>query len=552
MTRMYDRPTLGPNGWVVDETPTPHPISWSLDASGNPVGLVGPDGGVRALPSYRDNRAIVLGDSQAAHGVVSPNAVSYDNATGVLTVGNAASHNLWPTQPVSFTVKGAPQWNLWGATATKTSATEFTLQGTAGLGSAPTLADCRWLNSYQISDENPIAHARRLMGGDVRIVRRGVPGETTAQILARASDLATLVYPRAIVLIHAGHNDCPSVNVATAYTNAAAAAANILSIARYVRGLGGIPVVATVTPCGSSYAPSSGTNATFTVALMTLNRLLWEQSEGEYQVVDFYKTLVDATSAGGNALADYTDTSHLHWSPRGAKILGTELSVLLAKLMPAVVTRLPKSQFDGYSATNPNSRNIYDNATAQTASGGTVGGTNFTGTAAASFNMQGAALSAHGVCSVVSVGDGTGNAQRIVWQPNANGDTCQFRLINAQTRVVPGRTYQCAARLRISGVAANAKLRYIQLVLVANFDAAGVVNGPYDGNSTNTAVAKFDNSADIDVVMCTPPATVPDTVSVVTSFYGQLFMGGDAAGSDLTIEVSQVEIREVDTATWEG
>lgn len=44
MTRMYDRPTLGPDGWIVDETPTPALLTWSLDASGNPVGLVGPDG----------------------------------------------------------------------------------------------------------------------------------------------------------------------------------------------------------------------------------------------------------------------------------------------------------------------------------------------------------------------------------------------------------------------------------------------------------------------------------------------------------------------------
>lgn len=46
MTRMYDRPTLGPDGWIVDETPTPALLTWSLDASGNPVGLVGPDGEV--------------------------------------------------------------------------------------------------------------------------------------------------------------------------------------------------------------------------------------------------------------------------------------------------------------------------------------------------------------------------------------------------------------------------------------------------------------------------------------------------------------------------
>lgn len=44
MTRMYDRPTLGPDGWIVDETPTPALLTWSLDASGNPVGLTSPSG----------------------------------------------------------------------------------------------------------------------------------------------------------------------------------------------------------------------------------------------------------------------------------------------------------------------------------------------------------------------------------------------------------------------------------------------------------------------------------------------------------------------------
>lgn len=42
MTRMYDRPTLGPDGWVVDETPTP-PLP-NVTAITDPV-----TGGIAAL-----------------------------------------------------------------------------------------------------------------------------------------------------------------------------------------------------------------------------------------------------------------------------------------------------------------------------------------------------------------------------------------------------------------------------------------------------------------------------------------------------------------------
>ena len=59
MTRMYDRPTLGPDGWIVDETPTPALLTWSLDASGNPVGLVGPGGQVQPYVGIADRHRML-------------------------------------------------------------------------------------------------------------------------------------------------------------------------------------------------------------------------------------------------------------------------------------------------------------------------------------------------------------------------------------------------------------------------------------------------------------------------------------------------------------
>ena len=35
MARMYDRPTLGPDGWIIDETPTPNPVY--VEAQTDPV-----------------------------------------------------------------------------------------------------------------------------------------------------------------------------------------------------------------------------------------------------------------------------------------------------------------------------------------------------------------------------------------------------------------------------------------------------------------------------------------------------------------------------------
>lgn len=119
MARMYDRPTLGPDGWVVDETPTPAALAWSLDASGNPVGLVGPDGSTIFVPQILAQVGTPIG--------IAPTGTM--GANGAVTLGTALnttySGGLWMYYPAGAVYAGSVAGFYWTVMSSTTVGTVY-------------------------------------------------------------------------------------------------------------------------------------------------------------------------------------------------------------------------------------------------------------------------------------------------------------------------------------------------------------------------------------------------------------------------------------------
>lgn len=119
MTRMYDRPTLGPDGWIVDETPTPALLTWSLDASGNPAGLVGPDGSTIFVPQILAQSGVPIG--------IAPSGTM--GANGAVTLGTALnvtySGGLWLYLPAGAAYAGSIAGFYWTVMSSTTVGTVY-------------------------------------------------------------------------------------------------------------------------------------------------------------------------------------------------------------------------------------------------------------------------------------------------------------------------------------------------------------------------------------------------------------------------------------------
>lgn len=88
MARMYDRPTLGPDGWIIDETPTPNPVY--VEAQTDPVtgGMVGIQAGANI---YRVPYILTpLSTQKVIHGLAS---ATYSQ-TGTAVTVTCASHGM--------------------------------------------------------------------------------------------------------------------------------------------------------------------------------------------------------------------------------------------------------------------------------------------------------------------------------------------------------------------------------------------------------------------------------------------------------------------------
>jgi hypothetical protein len=168
MARMYDRPTLGPDGWIIDETPTPNPVY--VEAQTDPltggIGLSAAGGLV--LPSDIDPLAVAHAGREfhsmdavttANSGTAATVTIDASSPLGVPALKIAApSGNVWAEVGIStlnipnFAENGDRLvWLIWIEDATKVGKV-WSYAGTAGYGRYVQI------NDYYLNDSIEYLH----------------------------------------------------------------------------------------------------------------------------------------------------------------------------------------------------------------------------------------------------------------------------------------------------------------------------------------------------------------------------------------------------------
>ncbi|AXH35214.1 hypothetical protein DVJ78_07175 [Humibacter sp. BT305] len=171
--------------------------------------------------------------------------------------------------------------------------------------------------------------ASMLSGERINYVRNaGVPGNTSAQMLARFDADVAAYQPNCVVLL-AGTND------ANQAVDIAVTIANIKAIVGKIREIGAVPVLCTLPPTEETNPTSAERKRR--IAAINLWLQGYARSEG-LTLVDFFAALVDEAT-GGYIPAYKLDTTHPNAA--GCLVMGTLLNNTLAPLLPATASPLP-------------------------------------------------------------------------------------------------------------------------------------------------------------------------------------------------------------------
>jgi lysophospholipase L1-like esterase len=181
--------------------------------------------------------------------------------------------------------------------------------------------------------DSPLATATLLSGGKIRYTYMGgVAGQTSAQILARVNDFVAT--GAKTIVIQCGVNDGNGGWGTTTRTNLDAIIAGVIS-------RGGVPVLATTPPSGSSGSPPSTATK---LARASYNEYVRNKSASlGTPIVDYYAALADPT--GDYFLAAYNNDG-IHPNAAGWALVGQALCNALLPLLPAANPVLPFTNTD--------------------------------------------------------------------------------------------------------------------------------------------------------------------------------------------------------------
>lgn len=355
-----------------------------------------------------------------------------------------------------------------------------------------------------------------------------IGGETVADIALRV-DRDVIAYSPGICFIMAGINDC------SAGTPAATTFSRLQAIYEKLIPYGIRPVLLTVLPLYTGHANF----ATAMPLVQQLNQLIKNYAfNNNLLCIDAHAAIVDPASATGAALVDTLDTDNIHPSAYGARLIG-----LAGAAMFTPQTQTPPgltvSQVDNFGSSSSNWQ-LIDTAP-WNASGGTVTGTNMSGTAPSGFTVQ---LTAGTVTSgVVSVparvaatdGDAIGNNVQVVITSSGT-PTVQMFPASIRLRLVAGGTYQLRVPVRLTNVAGS-NLRGIQFQMqFAGVNGQSAIVRAW-GNEATVALAT--NYADGTYHMYSPVFTVPSWFTNTSGGFPILQFAFSAAGTALTVNAGR-------------
>lgn len=479
-------------------------------------------------------RAIVLvGDSMMANTHVNsvPNAVSYNNVSGILTV-TLTSHGNFTGMDVRVACTGVPTWETRDVQLTRIDANTFSVPLAPGLGTPPAANIFRIFFPTQLVEAGPYTW---LSGHRPRIIQHGVNAETIEMIVQRTSRIAAL--PQRVVWLRAGTN----VSFGGDITGANLGVAAIRSMVETLINAGKIIIISTI--------PPSGTTVVLGRYTQTLNQGIRKIADdlGLF-LIDEYAIIVDPVSAiGGPRLGYLSDGTH--FSSRGSRIIAeVGLQVICDQIFGPPFSLTPSSALDGYDAVNnPTSKNVLSNPLLTITTGGQNGsGAAISGTIATGITLYASGSWTAGsiAASVVPAATGIGNAQRISGAPTAAGD--MMRITTRQNgaavaaRMVAGRKYRAVGNVRVTGVAGQSVVRSL-LLLVVFTNSEGTFTRISDHNWSGTGPDQYEQM-DFETVFETPEFTLPPGVTEIYQDYRLAFNG---TGTTVSMEISELAIIDV-------
>lgn len=387
-----------------------------------------------------------------------------------------------------------------------------------------------------LANISPFLYANGLLNGALTpVFNFGVGGQTSAQILARVSEV-TAVGPAGTreadeVWLFAGTND------AVAGVAASVTTANYAQIVSRLKAAGYSVRFMTVPPFGSGLSGLAAASA------LVVQYNTWIKANGArygYIPCDVFGVMTDGTNANGAAKSGYLQSDNTHLTALGALMAGTEIASTYDSSVAAGASILTTSQNDGY-ATSPLLPNIWTSAP-WTNSGGTISDV-VSGTAADGYNISSSGNAGRtAVASVVSANTGLGFAQRVVFTPAANNDTVTIQQESGSVmaaRILPGEQYEFKVYLRLTNVSGS-NLLYIRNRIQGTFDG---VSGIQMGSAIHNQNTTTGYSADMTLVLRSPVFVIPP--GVCTAMTSELIFGFSASGTAVTIDVERVSMDRV-------
>lgn len=330
------------------------PAQLATDAAGNVAGFSDTiNGGVSAF-GVSGYRTVLFCDSMTDtfNTVVVPTGLSYDPATGILTV-TYAGHQQATGWYINFWHRGyASTIKNFRCQVTVVDANTFTIQLPAGLsgvpsGTVPTSGAQYRPDSWQ-SAQAFITWLQAASGWRFNIVYNGAQsGDTTQNALDRIQRDCLAYNPHVVIMQMVGIND---MSVGNGPIDEETIHSNRKLIVDKILATGAKIILLSTTPVYTGEARGTVQNMS---RVIRLNRRLKSYVQGKPNVVwfDAWKRVVDPASTTGLALANMLRTTdNIHYSMRGAKKIADALWVQISSLFPTDFSTLPGSTIDNYTS----------------------------------------------------------------------------------------------------------------------------------------------------------------------------------------------------------
>lgn len=500
-------------------TPASVPVI-GLDSA--PVNKFNPNSILSPSLSGGRNTCVLLGDSLTARcntvmSIATGNVVGSSAGTTITTSGQSVLDGK-----VNLSQSGNPALDHMIVQATNVDSNVFTVPiPTSGNPPSALAVSVQ----TQMSERGWFTWLNALTGQRFYLLNNAAIGGETVGDMALRLDRDVIAYGPAVCFIMAGANDC------AAGTAAATTFAKLQAIYERLIPYGIRPILLTVLPLYTGHANF----ATAMPLIQQLNQLIKNYAfQNNLMCIDAYAAIVDPASATGAALVDTLESDNIHTSAYGARLIGLAGSAMFT---PQTQTPpgLTASQVDNFGANSSNWQ-LFDQAP-WTSSGGTVSGTNMSGTAPTGFTVQ---LTAGTVTSgVVSVparvaatdGDTIGNNVQVVITASGTA-TIQIFPSSVRTRLVVGGTYQFRVPVRLTNVSGS-NIRAIQFQMTLTGANSQQAIARAWGNESSVALAT--NYADGTYYMYSPVFTVPSWFTSTSNGFAILQITFSAAGTAITV-----------------